>query len=51
MFSLIYAWINGWINDGDAGNFRRHRAHYDVIVMFYQFYLEYPYNIVIKSIN
>ena len=33
MFSLIYAWINGWENNGDAGDLRRHRAHYDVTVM------------------
>ena len=33
MFSLICAWINGWVNNGEAGNMRRHRAHYDVIVM------------------
>ena len=24
---------NGWVNSGKAGDFRRHRAHYDVIVM------------------
>ena len=33
MFSLIYAWINGWVNNGEAGDLRRHRAHYDVTVM------------------
>ena len=33
MFSLICAWINGWINNGDAGDLRRHGAHYDVTVM------------------
>ena len=33
MFSLICARINGWVNNGEAGDFRRHRAHYDVIVM------------------
>ena len=33
MFSLICARINGWVNDGEAGDLRRHRAHYDVIVM------------------
>ena len=32
-FSLICAWINGWVNNGDAGDLRRHRAHYDVPVM------------------
>ena len=33
MFSLIWVWINGWVNNGEAGNLRRKRAHYDVIVM------------------
>ena len=33
MFSLICAWINGWANNGDAGDLRRHRAHHDVMVM------------------
>ena len=33
VFSLICAWINGWANDREAGDLRRHRAHYDVIVM------------------
>ena len=33
IFSLICAWTNGWVNNRDAGILRRHRAHYDVIVM------------------
>ena len=33
MFSLICIWINGWVSNGEAGDLRRHRAHYDVIVM------------------
>ena len=34
MFSLICAWKkNGWVNNREAGDLRRHRAHYDVIVM------------------
>ena len=33
MFSLICVWINGWVNNRDAGDFIRHRVHYDVIVM------------------
>ena len=33
VFSLICAWINGWVNNGEAGDLRRHRVHYDVIVM------------------
>ena len=32
-FCLICAWIKGWVNSGEAGDLRRHRAHYDVIVM------------------
>ena len=33
MFSLICVLINGWVNNREAGDLRRHRAHYDVIVM------------------
>ena len=33
MFTLICARINGWVNNREAGDLRRHRAHYDVIVM------------------
>ena len=34
MFSLICVWMNGWVNnDREAGDLRRHRSHYDVIVM------------------
>ena len=31
MFST--PWINGWVNNREAGDLRRHRPHYDVIVM------------------
>ena len=30
---LSAPWINGWVNNREAGDLRRHRAHYDVIVM------------------
>ena len=33
MFSLICAWINGWVNNHEAADLRRHRAHYDVILV------------------
>ena len=33
VFSLICVWINGWVNYREAGDLRRHRAHYGVIVM------------------
>ena len=34
IFSLICVWINGWVNNREAGDLRRYRAHYDVSVMF-----------------
>ena len=36
MFSMICSLtclINGWVNNREAGDLRRHLAHYDVIVM------------------
>ena len=36
MFSLICPWINDWLNNREAGDFRRHRGHYDVNVMCVQ---------------
>ena len=33
MFTLICARINGWANSREAGDLRRYRPHYDVIVM------------------
>ena len=33
MFSLICAWINGWVNKREAGDLRCLHAHYDVTVM------------------
>ena len=32
-FSLICAWINGWANNREAGDLRRHRTHYEVTAM------------------
>ena len=33
MFSLICTRINGWVNNGKAGDLRRYRVRYDVTVM------------------
>ena len=33
MHSLIFAWINGWVNNREAGGMRRHGAHYDLTVV------------------
>ena len=48
-FSLICVRINSWVNNREAGDLRRHRAHYDVTVMitaketkhsmYYQFFI------------
>ena len=34
MFSFICARINGWVNNREAGDLRRHPTHWDVIVMY-----------------
>ena len=31
--ALIFSLINGWVNNREAGDLRRYRAHYDVTVM------------------
>ena len=33
-FSLICAWMNGWVSNREAGDLRRQDAHYDVTVMY-----------------
>ena len=33
MFSLIYVWISGWVNNREAGDLKRYRVHYDVTEM------------------
>ena len=36
MYSLICAWINGWVNNREVDVLRRHCTHYDVLVMLVQ---------------
>ena len=38
MFTLICARINGWVNTREAGDLKRYRPHYDVIVMLFKTY-------------
>ena len=38
MFSLICAWTNGGVNNRDADDLRRHRAHYNVTVVNTEFH-------------
>ena len=33
LYTLICARINGWVNNREAGDLRRYRPHYDVVVM------------------
>ena len=46
MFSLICAWINGWVHNREAGDLRCHRAHYDVTVINHSFSQTSGYHIV-----
>ena len=38
---FIWACTNSWANNGDAGDLRRHGAHYDVIVMYCEIALKW----------
>ena len=54
MFSLICAWINGWVNNRGAGDLRRNRAHYDVTAMSIEMYMPhsnvpYKYQLTCRS--
>ena len=33
MSSLIWAWTTAWVNNRESGDLRRHRSHFDVIVV------------------
>ena len=46
---FICAWINSWVNNGEAGDLRRHRAHYEVIIMWMGLFCfpEVSYNYVV----
>ena len=35
IYCMICVLINGWVNNREAGDLRRYRAHYDVNVMIY----------------
>ena len=36
-FFFIWTWINSWVNNSEAGDWRRHQAHCDVSVMINNF--------------
>ena len=39
---FICAWLNGSVNNHEAGDLRRHRAHDDVIIMIFSPSNDYP---------
>ena len=47
MFSLIYVWINGSVNNREAGDLRHYRAHYDIIMTakMYSICQKHPFTI------
>ena len=49
MFSLICVWITGWVNNGEAGDLRRHRAHYVVTVMLMVAFFKYIFLSILFS--
>ena len=50
IFSLICTRINGWVNNGEAGDLRRHHAHYDVTAMMLRVrYHQRPPKLIIVS--
>ena len=42
MFSSICAWTRGWVNNREAGDLKRHRAHNDVTVMLCKVSMRQP---------
>ena len=42
MFPLICVWINGWVNNREAGDLRRYHIHYDVSVMSENLIEQFP---------
>ena len=51
MLYLIYARINVWINHREAGDLRRHRAQYGVIVMSNQTCVALGWDIFIQTVT
>ena len=49
MFSFICVWINGWVNNREAGDLRRYLAHYDVTVMCRNIQASAPENSISRA--
>ena len=44
MLSVIFIWTNGWPNHQDAGDLRRHRVHYNIVLMTIYNHIKHRYN-------
>ena len=55
MFPLVCAWINVWVYNREAGDLRRHRAHYDVIAMnrctVQRSFIKIQYNAILHKLD
>ena len=49
-FSLVCAWINGWVNNGEAGDLNRHRTHYDVTVMILDWMMKILFSVSLTRV-
>ena len=43
-------WINSLVNNREAGDLRRYRAHYDVIVMYHSNYEYFTFQVSLKFV-
>ena len=50
VFSLICVWINVWVNNREAGDLRRYRAHYHVTVVISFYRIHKDHNIFTVAI-
>ena len=44
-------WINGWVNNREAGDLRRHRAHDDIIVMNTKIILDWAHKHFVATVH
>ena len=51
MYLMICAWTNGWVNNRNAGDLRRHRAHYDITVMMFLYALNFVSVAVLATVT
>ena len=53
MFSLTCAWTNGWVNNRNTRDLRRHRSHYDVSIIISNNFVFHKliWNILYKSLT